>query len=71
MSKHGSVTKRKRRPKLDKRGLHRTDDGSFPAEYADTAEKRLLREFEDAHWELPLLNSTRGYERGEDRHYCD
>jgi hypothetical protein len=40
-------------------------------EPAATLEKRLLRAFEDAHWELPLLNSTRGYERGKDRHYCD
>jgi len=32
-------------------------------------EKALLRSFEDEHWDLPLLNSTRGYDRGEDRHY--
>lgn len=34
-------------------------------------EKSLLREFEDVHWDLPALNSTRGYERGEDRRYCE
>lgn len=32
-------------------------------------EKALLRSFEDEHWDLPLLNSTRGYDRDEDRHY--
>jgi hypothetical protein len=32
-------------------------------------EKRLLKQFEDSHWDLPLLNSTRGYARGEDNHY--
>lgn len=32
-------------------------------------EKALLRSFEEEHWDLPLLNSTRGYDRGEDRHY--
>jgi hypothetical protein len=32
-------------------------------------EKKLLRDFEDKHWDLPVLNSHRGYERGEDRHY--
>jgi len=39
-------------------------------ETVTAAEKSLLRDFEDVHWELPALNSTRGYERGEDRHYC-
>jgi hypothetical protein len=29
----------------------------------------LLRAFEDAHWDLPLLNSQRGYGRGADVHY--
>jgi len=42
----------------------------LPPEEAGEAEKRLLRDIEDAHWELPLLNSTRGYKRGADRHYC-
>jgi hypothetical protein len=32
-------------------------------------EKKLLRYFEDAHWDLPVLNSHRGYERDEDKHY--
>jgi hypothetical protein len=34
-------------------------------------ESLLLRQFEDAHWDLPILNSTRGYERDSDRHYRD
>lgn len=33
------------------------------------AEKRLLREFEDEHWDLPALNSQRGYTRDGDKHY--
>ena len=33
------------------------------------AEKYLLRQFEDKYWDLPVFNSTRGYERGEDLHY--
>jgi hypothetical protein len=33
------------------------------------AEKELLREFEDRHWDLPVLNSNRGYQRGEDSHF--
>lgn len=32
-------------------------------------EKQLLRDFEDNHWDLPVLNSQRGYERNENRHY--
>jgi len=36
---------------------------------AVAAEKQLLRDFEDRHWDLPVLNSQRGYKRGEDRHY--
>jgi len=32
-------------------------------------EKKLLRCFEDAHWDLPVLNSQRGYGRDEDKHY--
>lgn len=32
-------------------------------------EGKLLREFEDEHWDLPILNSQRGYARGQDRHY--
>ena len=34
-------------------------------------ERRLLCSFEDNHWDLPLLNSQRGYERGSDAHYCE
>lgn len=41
-----------------------TDSGN-----AIKLEKHLLKIFEDYHWELPLLNSTRGYIRGEDSHY--
>ena len=33
------------------------------------AEKTLLKEFEDRHWDLPVLNAQRGYKRGDDRHY--
>jgi hypothetical protein len=32
-------------------------------------ESQLLREFEDRHWDIPLLNSQRGYGRDQDRHY--
>jgi hypothetical protein len=32
-------------------------------------ENELLRRFEDEHWELPLLNSQRGYARNADGHY--
>ena len=38
-------------------------------EAAGNAEKALLKDFEDHHWDLPVLNSQRGYGRGEDRHY--
>lgn len=38
-------------------------------EDAQREEKSFLRQFEDEHWDLPLLNSTRGYDRDEDRHY--
>ena len=34
------------------------------------AEKALLKEFEDLHWDRPVLNAQRGYDkRGNDRHY--
>jgi hypothetical protein len=36
---------------------------------ASSVEKQLLRDFEDRHWDLPVLNSHRGYERTEDRHF--
>ncbi len=39
------------------------------ADEAGGVEKALLREFEDRHWDLPVLNAQRGYSRGEDRHY--
>jgi hypothetical protein len=29
----------------------------------------LLRDFEDKYWDLPVLNSNRGYDRNEDIHY--
>ena len=38
-------------------------------EIVQDGEKALLRSFEDEHWDLPLLNSARGYDRDEDRHY--
>lgn len=41
------------------------------AEAASECERRLLRSFEDNHWDLPVLNSQRGYERGSDAHYCE
>jgi hypothetical protein len=44
---------------------------ALSAAEAGAEEKRLLREFEDRHWDLPVLNSQRGYDRGEDRHYRD
>jgi hypothetical protein len=42
---------------------------AFSLESAKNVERDLLREFEDEHWDLPVLNSQRGYARGEDRHY--
>lgn len=38
-------------------------------EIVSDRERALLRSFEDEHWDLPLLNSTRGYGRDEDKHY--
>ena len=32
---------------------------------------RLLRVFEDRHWDLPVLSLQRGYLREQDRHYRD
>ena len=34
-----------------------------------TVELAQLKEFEDAHWDLPILNAQRGYKRTEDSHY--
>ncbi len=42
---------------------------SLPPEQAGNAESQLLREFEDTFWDVPLLNSQRGYARGADQHY--
>ena len=39
------------------------------ADEAGGVEKALLREFEDRHWDLPVLNAERGYSEGKDRHY--
>lgn len=39
---------------------------SCAAEVARDEEARLLREFEHAHWEVPVFNSTRGFKRGAD-----
>ena len=36
---------------------------------ARRTEKALLREFEEDHWDIPVLNAQRGYRRGEDKHY--
>lgn len=38
----------------------------LPAELATKIESLLLEEFEDEHWELPALNSHRGYRRNKD-----
>lgn len=40
-----------------------------PAVEAELHERMLLRQFEDQHWDLPVLNAQRGYARDEDRHY--
>ena len=40
-------------------------------ESASRHEQLLLRLFEDTHWDLPVLNSQRGHERGGDAHYCE
>ena len=36
---------------------------------AKAEESRMLRRFEGTHWDLPFLNSQRGFARGEDSHY--
>src|SRR6266568_1415550 len=36
---------------------------------ASVHERELLKSFEDGHWDLPVLNSQRGYERGGYAHY--
>jgi hypothetical protein len=41
------------------------------AAQATNREKELLREFEDQHWDLRLLNDQRGYRREEDGRYRD
>lgn len=41
----------------------------YETEDATSIEKKLLREFEDQYWDLPVLNSNRGYNRAEDKHY--
>ena len=38
------------------------------SELAREVENELLQQFEDEHWELPFLNSTRGYKRNADKH---
>jgi hypothetical protein len=39
------------------------------AAFARVEERELLKAFEDSHWDLPVLNSQRGYERGGDAHF--
>jgi hypothetical protein len=58
--------------------IRRRGDISVTVVFAETSpeatsecERRLLRSFEDDHWDLPVLNSQRGYERGSDAHYCE
>jgi hypothetical protein len=36
---------------------------------AGQTEKQLLCEFEDKYWDIPVLNSQRGYARNEDAHF--
>lgn len=36
---------------------------------AGEIERQLLCEFEDKHWDIPVLNSQRGYARNQDAHY--
>ena len=40
------------------------------ADNVEPDEKALLRQFEEDFWDLPTLNSTRGYGRGEDNHFA-
>ena len=40
-----------------------------PTDDREDIERELLRQFEDEHWDLPVLDSQRGYGRGEDAHY--
>jgi len=42
---------------------------SISPEDASKAERDLLRKFEDEHWDIPVINSQRGYSRGEDIHF--
>lgn len=42
-----------------------TSDGAE----ARTKERELLMQFEDKHWDLPVLNAQRGYNREEDKKY--
>jgi hypothetical protein len=41
----------------------------LPRELTAQAEAALLRKFEDDHWDLPVLNSQRGYGRNDDVRY--
>jgi len=40
------------------------------ADNAEPEEKALLRQYEEDFWDLPTLNSNRGYGRGEDNHFA-
>jgi predicted nucleic acid-binding protein len=42
---------------------------ALSAEQARLLEGVLLRSFEQEHWEIPVLNSQRGYARDEDHHF--
>ena len=42
---------------------------STASDEAPGTEKTLLNELEDRHWDIPVLNSTRGYSRNADSHY--
>jgi len=41
----------------------------YLTENATEFEINLLKDFEDQYWDLPVLNSHRGYKRSEDKHY--
>ena len=42
---------------------------SLPLDQPAASERQLLCEFEDEFWDIPVLNSQRGYARDADVHY--
>lgn len=55
----------RRRPGIEVSVLFAT----LSKELAGSTEAKLLCDFEDQYWDLPLFNSQRGYARNADRHY--